>query len=593
MIKVAIYARYSTDLQSPTSIDDQIRICRKYAADRGWTVVECYSDQAISGDSLMRPGIQNLLSDSREGKFNYVLSEALDRLSRDLADIATIYKQSKFMCVDLYTIADGEINEMHIGLKGTMNALYLKDLAAKTHRGLQGRALKGKSAGGKSYGYDVIKTITDSGEVCVGERKINELEAFVIQRIFSDYTKGLSPRKIAFALNKEGIVGPTGKAWGSSTINGNRRRGTGILNNQLYVGIQIWNRSKFLKNPDTGKRISRLNPESDWVVVEVPQLRIVEDELWNKVKDYQSELDKKQTFQEKKRPPNLFSYSLECGECGGGMSLVSARRYGCSASRNKGTCDCRTTISQDVLEEKVLGALRGRLMDPELTKVFCDEYTTHLNRIRMDRNAGLERDRNELAKVKREMEKVLEIIMSGASASFIADKANALEAREAELTDRLEHTEEAPVYVHPNMGKRYAEAVTGLIASLNDPEHRPESAGIVRALIKKIVLTPNEERTALIVDLHGDLAGILQMSANKEKSRALAPRDRLELSKRKEIEQIESVVDPLGTGSELGYAPNKDTMVAGACNVLNLPDGNICKDTLVAGIGFEPMTFRL
>lgn len=103
-----------------------------------------------------------------------------------------------------------------------------------------------------------------------------------------------------------------------------------------------------------------------------------------------------------------------------------------------------------------------------------------------------------------------------------------------------------------------------IIASLNDPEHRPESAGIVRALIKKIVLTPNEERTALIVDLHGDLAGILQMSANKEKGRALAPRDRLELSKRKEIEQIESVVDPLGTGSELGYAPNKDKMVAGA-----------------------------
>ncbi len=163
--------------------------------------------------------------------------------------------------------------------------------------------------------------------------------------------------------------------------------------------------------------------------------------------------------------------------------------------------------------------------------------------------------------------------MPDQSASFIADKANALEERKAELTHRLEHTEEAPVYVHPNMGKRYSEAVTGLIAPLNDPEHRPESAGIVRALIKKIVLTPNEERTALIVDLHGDLAGILQMSANKEKGRSLAPRDRLELSKRKEIEQIETVVDPLGTSSQYGYVPNKDTMVA--------------------GVGFEPTTFRL
>jgi len=426
MIKVAIYSRYSTDMQSAASVEDQNRICKSRSDSAGWVVTNYYADEAMSGASMMRPGLQRLMVDAREGKFDIVLSEALDRVSRDQADIATIYKQLKFACIDLYTIADGEINEMHIGLKGTMSALFLKDLAAKTRRGLEGRALQGKSAGGKSYAYDVVKTIDDNGVVSTGDRKINEHEAFIVRRIFSDYTKGKSPRKIAFELNKEGIAGPTGKGWGSSTINGNRKRGTGILNNQLYVGIQVWNRSNFLKNPDTGRRISRLNPETKWIVTEVPELRIVDDELWDKVKEYQAELDKKQTFQQKKRPPNLFSYSLECGECGGGMSLVSARRYGCSTSRNKGTCDCRTTISQDVLEEKVLGALRGRLMDPELTKVFCDEYTAHLNRIRMDRNAGLERDRNELAKVKREMEKVLEIIMSGASASFIADKANAL-----------------------------------------------------------------------------------------------------------------------------------------------------------------------
>jgi site-specific DNA recombinase len=593
MIKVAIYSRYSTDMQNAASVEDQNRICKSRTDASGWTVTRCYADEAISGASMMRPSLQRMLSDARDGKFEIIMSESLDRISRDQADIATIYKQLKFVGVDLYTIADGEINEMLVGLKGTMNSLFLKDLAAKTHRGLQGRAIKGMSAGGKSYGYDIVRTIGDDGVVSTGERKINDDEARIVRRIFSEYVRGKSPRQIAFNLNKDGIAGPTGKAWGASTINGNRRRGTGVLNNQLYVGVQIWNRSRFLKNPETGRRISRLNPETEWIVAEVPKLRIIEDELWDKVREYQGQLDKKKTFQQKKRPPNLFSYSLECGECGGGMSIVSSRRYGCSTSRNKGTCECRTTISQDVLEEKVLGALRSRLMDPELTKVFCNEYTAHLNRIRMDRNAGLERDRKELAKVEREMEKLLEIIMNGASASFIADKANALEERKAELTYRLEHTEEAPVYVHPNMGERYAEAVSGLIASLNDPEHRPESAGIVRALIEKIVLTPNEERTALVVDLHGDLAGILQMSANKEKGRALEPRDRLELSKRKEIEQIESVVDPLGTGSEYGYAPSKDTMVAGACNALNLPDGKLCKVKLVAGVGFEPTTFRL
>ena len=66
-------------------------------------------------------------------------------------------------------------------------------------------------------------------------------------------------------------------------------------------------------------------------------------------------------------------------------------------------------------------------MDPELTKVFCDEYTAHINRIRMERSAGMERDRKELVKVEREMEKVLEAIMGGVKASFIAEKAEILE----------------------------------------------------------------------------------------------------------------------------------------------------------------------
>ena len=593
MNRVAIYARYSTDMQSAASVEDQIRICRARAETEGWTVVECYSDEAISGASLMRRGVQRLLSDARIGKFDIVLSEALDRLSRDQVDIATIYKQMSFSGIRLVTLSEGEVNEMHIGMKGTMNAMFLKDLAAKTHRGLEGRALKGKSAGGKSYGYDVVREINDHGEVTTGERKINEAEANIIHRIFNEYIKGKSPRRIALELNKDGIAGPTGKGWSPTSINGNRQRGTGILNNELYVGRQIWNKLKYLKDPDTRKRVSRMNPKSEWVITDVPNLRIIEDTVWDKVKEYQGGLDKKKTFQEKKRPPNLFSYLLKCGECGGGMSIVSAPRYGCSVSRNKGTCDCRTTISQDVLEEKVLGALRSRLMDPELTKVFCDEYTAHINSIRMERNAGIERDRKELIKVEREMEKVLEAIMGGVKASFIAEKAEFLEKQKAAILERLENTEEAPAYVHPNMGKRYADAVGDLIASLNDPEHRPESAEIVRTLIDQVILTPNEDRSALVVDLCGDLAGILQMSEIRRNSRSLTPRDRLEVSKRKEIEQIESVIDHSVTNTELSFTPSKDKMVAGADRDLNLLSGSVCKVKLVAGVGFEPTTFRL
>ena len=69
--------------------------------------------------------------------------------------------------------------------------------------------------------------------------------------------------------------GPSGKGWGPSTIHGNRQRGTGILNNELYVGRLVWNRLRYMKDPETGKRVSRLNPETDWIIQDVPELRII------------------------------------------------------------------------------------------------------------------------------------------------------------------------------------------------------------------------------------------------------------------------------------------------------------------------------
>jgi site-specific DNA recombinase len=99
-----------------------------------------YHDAAISGASvILRPGVQSLLQDAQRGRFDIVLAEALDRVSRDQADVATLFKHLRFAGVQIVTLAEGEISELHVGLKGTMNALFLKDLAAKTHRGLRGR----------------------------------------------------------------------------------------------------------------------------------------------------------------------------------------------------------------------------------------------------------------------------------------------------------------------------------------------------------------------------------------------------------------------------------------------------------------------
>jgi len=151
----------------------------------------------------------------------------------------------------MITLAEGPISELHIGLKGTMNALFLKDLADKTRRGLRRRIEVSRSGGGNSYGHDVVRKIGPNGEPEAGERTINDAEATAIRRVFADYAKGISPRAIAKALNTENVPGPSVKGWGTSTIHGNPKRGTGILN----IGRLVWNRPSCVKNPETGKGV--------------------------------------------------------------------------------------------------------------------------------------------------------------------------------------------------------------------------------------------------------------------------------------------------------------------------------------------------
>ena len=189
-MRAVVYARYSTDLQAASSIEDQVRICRERIEREGWTYLHAYHDRAVSGTSTLRPSYQKLLEDARRGAFDVVVAEALDRLSRDQEHVAHLYKQLTFVRIKLITLSEGVISELHVGLSGTMGALYVKQLAEKTHRGLRGRVEAGRSGGGNSYGYDVVHKTGADGTAEVGVRAINRIHAEIICRIFRDYTHG-------------------------------------------------------------------------------------------------------------------------------------------------------------------------------------------------------------------------------------------------------------------------------------------------------------------------------------------------------------------------------------------------------------------
>ncbi len=552
--RVAIYARYSSDLQSDSSIEDQVRLCTELAKSKSWDVVKRFTDAGLSGASLMRPGIQDLIADALAGKFDIVLAEALDRISRDQEDIAGIYKRMQFADVDIVTLSEGPISSLHIGLKGTMNAMFLKDLADKTRRGLRGRIERGKSGGGIAYGYNVVKRFDNEGQPLRGDRTINQGQAVIVRRIFEEYARNKSPKAIASQLNKEGVPSPSGKNWSQSTINGNRRRGTGILNNELYIGRLIWNRQRFIKDPDTGKRVTRLNDESEWISQEIPELRIVSEALWDKAKGRQSKLDaRKPGLWRRNRPRYLLSGLIKCGECGGGYSKINITHYGCSVTRNKGesVCTNRKTISREKLEGAVLSALQTHLMRADLVKVFCQEYARHLNEMRVAQDSDRREKAAEMRRLKKRREQVIQSIYNGIDPRMIKEEskyiADRLEELEAEELQNQDMPPPKPL-VHPTMATRYRKEVENLRQALKQDEGRGEATEHLRDLVGKIVVMPEPGRKDLRIDLHGDLAGILRIASQ----------------------------NPVRPGKTLNLSASEPNKMA-----------------LVAGAGFEPATFGL
>ncbi len=576
-MKVALYARYSSDNQRDASIEDQLRVCRARADREGWTVVDSYSDRAISGASLLRPGVQELIADGLKRRFDLILTESLDRLSRDQEDIAGFYKRMRFAGVSIVTLSEGEVSELHIGLKGTMGALYLKDLADKTRRGLRGRVEDGKSGGGLCYGYDVVRQIDSSGAASRGERTINEAEADIVRRIFMEYLAGKSSRTIAIRLNSEGVPGPQGSEWGPSTIHGNPKRGTGILNNELYVGKLIWNRLRYLKDPNTGKRVSRLNPESEWVVQEVPELRVVDHNLWSLVKQRQNQLalepgtrpGDNTTLNDRRRPKHLFTGLVKCGCCGGGYSMISKDMLGCTNSRSKGTCDNRLNIRRDTLEATILNGLDKHLMEPELFREFCAEFTREVNKARMEARVSIDAAQAEFKRVEREHEKILDLYLKDAMpVEILKERSAKLETRKKELSIILDRVEEPPPLLHPNLAKYYHDEIAALHDQLGNEETRGRAAQMLRTLVERIELVPDCEELAIV--LRGDLAAILTFACGKK--------DPAFLDQKAVLEDL--IGKTAGSEAQKRKKPHNGGSLGS-------------QGSLVAGAGFEPAAFRL
>lgn len=537
-MRAAFYGRYSTDMQSEDSIEDQYRNCDRYAEREGWDLIERYKDEAISGTVKDRPDYQRMLADAKAGHFKVLLLDDLSRLSRDSVETQQTLKRLKYWGVRVIAVSDGfdsdsKSHKIQAGFKGMMNELFLDDLAAKTHRGLEGKALNGYNCGGRTYGYRHIKILDPIKKDAYGDplrmgakREIDSEQAKWVVQIFEWYAIGFSPRWIAAKLNELKVPAPRAQGtWTLSTIYGDMKHGTGLLNNPLYIGKYIWNRSKWTKDPDTGavRRIER--PESEWVTNDQPELQIVTSELWDRVKSRQkSQCEKsvaiRQALHGKARtgsaPKFLFSGLLKCGCCGGNFVMINQTQYGCSVRKDRGETVCNNTIkvSRKVVEDRLLEGVKTELFTPEALELFIKETQRLLTEHQRKKTGAKDGQRKRLELVEKEISNIMAAIKAGILTPSTKSELERAEAEKRDIERALTHNSGGGKVVSflPRAEDIYKRLINDLGKSLQTDVVRARTQ--LRMLLgDEIRLIPQEGY--LEAEIRGDYAGLLSIVAPK------------------------------------------------------------------------------
>jgi DNA invertase Pin-like site-specific DNA recombinase len=501
-MRTACYARFSSDLQRETSLEDQIRGCREYVDCHGftWQDDQTYTDAAVSGASIEgRAGLQALLAAAASSPrpFDVVLVDDSSRVARDLADALRVLQRLRFAGVRVVYISQGidsasEQAETLIAVHGLVDGLYLREMAAKIRRGLAGQLERGFSTGGAQYGYRTVPVLDPSGRTesdgrpaLLGKRlEVNEAEAAVIRRIFEWYASGIGIPTIVQRLNTDGTRGPRGATWKFGAV----RR---LLQNERLVGRQIWGQRRHERRPGSRQKVARVLPRSEWRIVDRRDLRIVSDDLWAAARARLELVGKaaRQAGTTLMRGKNaalhsrhLFSGFMRCGVCGGSVTIVSGGwgmpRYGCARHSRDGTVACtnKLTIRAKVADAALLAGLRAELLRPETIAYISQRLAAALNDVIDQRPQQREELERAKASARERLQNLIAAVEAGAGTPLVFQtikdretELRMLENRLAALDEPLRHRLE----VIPTWVRQQLEDLAGLLSEV--PERaKPE-----------------------------------------------------------------------------------------------------------------------
>jgi site-specific DNA recombinase len=511
-MKAGIYARYSSENQRPESIEDQVASCRKLAVARAFTVdpANIFTDVAASGARSDRKGLAALIAAAKAKAFEAILVDDLSRLARDNLLMLSTIAELHFHGVKIISVADGldtgdSEAKLGIQIRGIFNELQLEDLRKKTLRGQLGQKQRGFIVGEATYGYKSQPV----GEVRMDKKGrprpegykmlIEPAEAGVILRIFREFAEGKAESNIVCNLNKEGIPGSrhmTGR-WSPATI-------YRILKNRKYIGIWTWNRTETRRDPRTGRRRQFPKPEVDWMVNHDESLRIIPQELWDRVQGRMQQVHKawpggkgKRGFQGQTGnrvavyPQELLSGAMECGVCGAAVVKVSGKSggyYGCLGAK-KGACANNLLVRRTSAEKIILEAVREKLSTSENLSFVLKRVEAKVAEMSSEVPETIRLKETELQAEERRLVNFVEFIGEGRGSKALADalvlserKADTLKADLAALRESRDEVFKAPPL--PWIEERVAHLQEVL------EKKTEKSALLLRHLLGKIRLEP-------------------------------------------------------------------------------------------------------
>jgi site-specific DNA recombinase len=468
-MNAAIYARKSTDDEpgratEQKSVVRQEELARAFAAKNGWTVTHVYVDDGISGAEFKkRPGLQRLLATLRRPQFERLIVSEQKSIGREMSERAMVIKQLTMAGVEIFEYVHGKsltpknaIEKMVGGLQGFADEMHREQTADRVRETHTRSMQKGYVVGGRVFGYrnqDVHSGAVDAHgrpQRSHVVRVVDPAQAAVVLRIYEMYDEGYGLKRIAKLLTAEGAASPIPfirkdatkvlpvRGWSPSTVGA-------VLQRELYRGVVVWNRSVKRPAHRQGEARQQARPEKEWLRLPVNEdLRIVHDDLWNRVAKRRADVEGKASRfasgrlcggTPKHESRNLLAGLATCALCGGGLYVETAPRkrgrvpeYVCGRRRINGTCENSLRMPVAEVNEAVLQTVeRHALTEEAIEQVihFSERDDVTDLKTKMDR---------EQKDITRRLKKLTGLIEDGAGdVAVLVARVRELEARQREL----------------------------------------------------------------------------------------------------------------------------------------------------------------